>query len=585
MRIINILLCLSFSSLWAQDYPQDYFRSPLGIELISSGTFGELRGNHFHSGLDIKTQGRVGLPVYAVAPAYVSRIKVSPYGFGKALYLRHPNGYTSVYAHLEKFSPEIEAFVAKEMKRLRKNEVDLFPSSKDFVLQRGEEIAKSGNSGGSGGPHLHFEIRDTRTEKIINPLLFGFKVSDTRFPELKDLQAYFFNNAYSTGQKEYSLVGGKGGKYYLSGDGKVIAEGPVSFGIYAIDRQDRANNRNGVYSLKLFVGERLHYHYQVETFAFAETRYINAHIDYALKACCKKTLHRLFQLPGNQLSIYPKGKKVDHLSFDRDTLVDIRIEAADAAGNISRLNFKLDYKHRPGLQEEEQQGMMASTETFTRLPTDWPKLREVDWTKPVKIKDIKHRLNIPAKAFYQDLILEREQKPACKSCLSQILHLGTTEVPVHRYYDLALKLDYMPSNLDPSKLFIASLRDGRYADNEGGTYADGWVHTRTRQLGEFSIMVDSLSPKISAINFKSGSSLSTNSVAKIRVRDNLTGIKQYNAWVDDQWVPVYFDAKTAQLLLELKYWPAPKKAKQELMLKVVDGRGNQSREIWTIIRG
>ncbi len=584
MKQLAIFLFLVLQcSLSAQNYPQDYFRPPLGIELISSGTFGELRGNHFHSGLDIKTQGRKGLKVYAVADAHISRIKVSPYGFGKALYLRHPNGYTSVYAHLQKFSPEIEEYVIAEMKRKRSNAVDLFPPADLFKLDKGAVIAYSGNSGGSGGPHLHFEIRDTRTEKIINPLLFGFEVADHRHPELKDLQVYYFEDEVSVGQREYRLLEQGDGHYLLSGEGRVSATDPVSFGLYAIDRQDRANNRNGIYSLKLFVNEALHYHYEMETFAFSETRYINAHIDYALKACCRKTLHRLHRLPGNKLSLYRNNKVGEPLAFDRDTVVDIRIEAADLAGNISSLKFELDYHYQPALKNRIDPEKAKSTEVFTKLPTDWPKMETVNWQKPLEIKDLRHRVTIPAGAFYQDLILERSQKPACSDCFSSTLSLGTESVPVHRYYDLALKVDYLPAGLDPQKLFIASFKDGRYLDYEGGTYADGWVYSRTRQLGDFSVMADSVAPTIRAINFKDGATISGSKNLQIRVRDNYSGIEKYNAWLDGEWLPIYYDAKTARLLLDTQYWPAGN-SKQELILKVEDDKGNESAAKWSLFR-
>ncbi len=582
MRIILLPFLLVFLGLSAQEYPQDYFRSPLGIELISSGTFGELRGNHFHSGIDLKTQGKEGFRVYAAADGYVSRIKVSPYGFGLALYLRHPNGYTTVYAHLREFNQEIEDYVVAQMKAGKKNEVDLFPPASKFPLKKGDVIALSGNSGGSGGPHLHYEIRDSRTEKIINPLLFGLEVKDGRFPELQDLQIYSFEDGVFMGQKEMRLIEVRDGEYALSGDGIVSSYDPVSFGIYAIDRQDRANNRNGVYSLKLYVGDYLHYHYEMETFAFSETRFINAHIDYALKNCCRKTLHRLFRAPGNQLSVYKNTLKSDHIAFEKDTLVDIRIEARDVAGNASILQFKLDYKHQPELKSRLDVNKVKSLNES--LPTEWPKMQNVDWQKPLDLIDAKHRVSFPARSFYQDLILERTQAPACADCLAPMLNLGDESVPVHHYYDLALKVDEIPEGVETKHLFIASFKNGKYLDYEGGTFADGWLHTRTRQLGSFSVLYDNRPPTIKAINFKNGSTVKSGTKLSIRVRDNYSGIEEYNAWVDDQWVPVYYDAKTARLLIEVKHWPKSENPKQSLILKLEDDRGNQSTEKWTLIR-
>lgn len=582
MRIILVFFGLLSFGLYAQDYPQDYFRPPLDIELISSGTFGELRGNHFHSGLDIKTQGREGLKVYAAADGYVSRIKVSPYGFGLALYLRHPNGYTTVYAHLKEFNAEIEAYVIQKMMTLRKNEVDLFPAAGEFPVEKGDVIALSGNSGGSGGPHLHYEIRDSRTEKIINPLLFGLKVADRRYPELRDLQVYTFEDGLMLGQSEINLIEKSEGHYELSGEGVISTKDAVSFGIYAIDRQDGANNRNGVYALKLFVGEHLKYHYEMETFAFSETRYINAHIDYALKSCCQKTLHRLYRAPGNQLSVYRNTLKSDHIAFEHDTLVDIRIEASDIAGNTSVLNFKLDYQHRPdeksGIEFEDFDGLS------TTLATDWPKMAKVNREKPLDIMDIKHRVSFPAYSFYQDWLMERSQEPACAQCLAPILNLGDESVPVHHYYNLSLKVDEIPEGVEPYQLFVASLRNGKFLDYEGGKYEDGWVRARTRQLGSFTVMYDNKAPQVTPLNFKNGTSVSNKATLRIRVKDDLSGISEYSASLDGAFVPVYYDAKTARFFIEAKHWPATQKPKQELILNVFDDRGNGTKEKWTLFR-
>ena len=170
-------------------YPQNYFMSPLDITLVLSGSFAELRSNHFHSGLDIKTKGKVGFKTYASAEGYVSRIKISRYGYGKALYITHPNGYTTVYAHLQKFAPKIEAYVKKQQYKKETFELELFPKAEELKISSKEVIAYTGNTGGSGGPHLHFEIIDQQ-ERPINPMLFGFDIKDTTKPVVHELYGY-----------------------------------------------------------------------------------------------------------------------------------------------------------------------------------------------------------------------------------------------------------------------------------------------------------------------------------------------------------------------------------------------------------
>jgi hypothetical protein len=564
--LLFVICNATFGSAQSMNYPQDYFIAPIEAPLYLAGTFGELRGNHFHSGIDIKTQGRVNMPVLAAAEGYVSRIKVSPYGFGRALYLRHPNGYTTVYAHLRSFTPAIEDYLEAEQKRRKSNEVDLFPTAGQISFEKGEQIALSGNSGGSGGPHLHFEIRSTATEKIINPLLFGFEVTDNIFPELKDLQIYLFNKQEALGQKQRSLLDEGQGKYRLSGEGKVEVQGDFAFGIHAIDKLNGASNRNGVYELKLCVNNDLFYHFQMETYAFAETRYLNSHIDFALKDCCKRVLHKLYLDPNNQLSVYPQGSKGAMLSFEKDTVVMIRIEAADIEGNTSELEFQLDYKFKD------------SAEYFAEnLPLE-------KWSYQAANQYDQKGLSLDFKAgsFYRDIYLEHEVKKPCKDCLSDIHSIGSTAIPVQRYYDLAIKLKYLSPKWDAKKLCIVGLKEGNIVDYEGGVYSQGLVKTRTRNFGDFAIAIDSLAPSIKATNFASGKSIKNRKLLFIEIRDNLSGINKYNAWIDDQWWPLYYDAKKKRLILNIEDLSV-ETAKHSLRLVVEDDKKNQSVENWELI--
>ena len=224
-------LLFSAVTIAQTDYPKDYFRSPLDIPLYLSGTFGELRGNHFHTGLDFKTQQKEGLNVYAVADGYVSRIKISTWGYGKAIYITHPNGFTTVYGHLQKASPAIEAYIKKAQYAQKSYEVEMMPTESELVVKKGDVIALSGNSGGSGGPHLHFEFRDTKTEKIINPMFFGFdtQIKDSRSPIINNVVVYPVGDSSSVNQSrmplEVSLSQQKDGSYIT---GKITAKGKIA---------------------------------------------------------------------------------------------------------------------------------------------------------------------------------------------------------------------------------------------------------------------------------------------------------------------------------------------------------------------
>ncbi len=251
--------------------------------MILAGTFGELRSNHFHSGIDIKTQQRQGLPVYAISEGSVTRIKISRWGYGKAIYVAHPNGYTSVYAHLKKFSPEIEEYIKKVQYKKQSYEVEVFPDFGEVKVEKDNIIAYSGNTGGSSGPHLHFEIRNSVTEKPTNPLLYGLEVRDATNPILSQIFAYPLSKDAIVNQRntktQINFSKQKDGTFLAD---KVTAIGTIGLGFIGFDRQDMAANKNGIYAVQQLVNGQLYTEYDFETFSFGETRYINTLIDQFL---------------------------------------------------------------------------------------------------------------------------------------------------------------------------------------------------------------------------------------------------------------------------------------------------------------
>ncbi|MBI2281845.1 MAG: M23 family metallopeptidase [Bacteroidetes bacterium] len=284
LLLIQLLISIGFSQTLEQ-YPKDYFRSPLDIPLILSGNFGELRNNHFHSGLDIKTQGVEGLKVYAIADGFVSRVKISPIGYGKIIYITHPNGYTSAYAHLQQFKGEL----AKEIKRYQYAnetfEMDYYPPDTLLKVKKGDIIALSGNSGSSGGPHLHFEIRETVSEYAVNPLLFGFDIKDDVKPVIKSIILFPLNDTSFVNDKKVSqefTVTGTNGNYQLLTKLPINVYGQIGVGINTFDQQSGASNQNGVYEVMLFEDNNLICKTELSSFSFDHTRALNSMIDYEL---------------------------------------------------------------------------------------------------------------------------------------------------------------------------------------------------------------------------------------------------------------------------------------------------------------
>lgn len=528
-------LFINISNSQAQDYPKDYFAAPLEIPLYLSGTFAELRTNHFHSGIDIKTGGREGQRVLAVADGVVSRIKVSPYGFGNAIYVVHPNGYTSVYAHLQRFNEEIQEFVRKEQYRQQSFAVELFPPGDMFQVKKGELIALSGNSGGSGGPHLHFEMRDTRTEKIINPLHFGFDVKDSRYPDLYNLEVYEFNDGELVSSYTQSLLRQGTGKYSLSGNGLIEVSNPAAFGITTTDKQDGYPNKNGVYSIKMTIGDEVYYSFEAKTFAFAETRYINSHIDFAQKACCRRTINKMYLEPNNLFSAYNTNDRMKLTELVPDSVYPVKVEVSDIKGNLSTLEFDLVY-------------IPAEVDVNEDVEMDVPKF---SYSQTNFLKKDGFQIVMPEGALYTDVFVPYEKSEACDECLSFIHKVASREVPVQKYYTLKIKPDAGYQG-DKSKLAIASLKDGKYDDYEGGEWESGFVVTRTRQFGEFAIILDTIPPSVDPVNFGDGSNIHGATRLSFVIDDELSGIDTYDVTIDGEWVLFEYDAKNNLIYTDVR---------------------------------
>ena len=317
-------------------YTQNY-TNPLNIDLILSGTFGELRSNHFHAGIDLKTKGVEGLNVYSIADGYISRVKVSSFGYGKVIYIAHYDGNTSVYAHLKEFSHKIDSIVKIEQYKNKKFEIDYYLQKDAIKVKQKEIIGKSGNSGSSAGAHLHFEIRDSKTQKPINPLYFDFKIKDEIKPNIKKLKVYNFNN--TNNHQTFDVV--KKDKNNYSIDDTLHTDGDFGIGISTYDKSNYAYNKNGVYSIKLYVDKKLTFHFIADTLDFITTRFINAHIDYKEKIENKIKFHRLFKLPYNKLKNYKTNINNGIISLKDTNIHNIKIHVEDYNQNLSEIKFKV----------------------------------------------------------------------------------------------------------------------------------------------------------------------------------------------------------------------------------------------------
>lgn len=539
------------------NYPQDYFRSPLDVPLHLSGNFGELRTNHFHAGLDIKTQQQEGLKIYAVAEGYISRIKVSPFGYGYALYITHPNGLTTVYGHLRQYSKTIASYVCKEQYRLQSFSVDLFPQPNELPVTKGEVVALSGNSGGSGGPHLHFEVRETASEKLLNPLLFGFDVKDKIQPIINAVMVIPMNGSSTVnGSSKYVTLDTKvhSGKCALKSTSPVIVHGELGFAIHTMDMADGNSNRCGIYRIELKVDGLIVYAQQMDNLEFGTTRSMNAHTIYEVFKKNRSQIHRSYRLPNNMLDIYDNLVNDGIVTFKDDKVHQIEYKVTDIKGNVSTLAFSV--------KSVATSNMVASG----------PKGKAwFDFEKDNYFENDQLRVSVNAFSLYDNLDFEIGNGKALTGALVPTYLIANPYVPVHGHFELSIKADKVPESKRNKVVVVRWDPEKDKVISEGGKYQDGWVITETQYFGYYSLLVDTIAPSVGSVDF--ATSLQGRTKFSMRISDGLSGIDQIIPKIDGEWALMEYDAKNNRLT----YYFDPEyitHGSHDFSLTVIDAVGN-----------
>ena len=528
---------------------QDYFKAPLKIPIVLSGNFGELRSNHFHSGLDIKTQGREGIDIYSAAQGYVSRIKISSYGYGKALYIQHPNGYTTVYAHLKKFAPKIEAYVKAKQYKQEKYSIELFPKKQDLQISTDEMIALSGNSGGSGGPHLHFEIRDPQ-QRPMNPMLFGIDIKDTRKP--------LINTAWLYPLDEEALINGNNKPYRLKiatqKDGSLKASpvkacGLVGIAVSSVDQQDAANNKNGYYKIETSVNGTKNFELEMKRFAFSETRYLNRMIDYSYFKKNRSRITKLFIEPNNPLSIYKNGD--GYLTIKDSLSYNCEVAIKDIKGNTKQLII-------PITGDSSQQSNTQISQAYEHYAYS---------SIPFEYTSSFVTVNIPKGALYEDIPLDIKELE--NNCIT--IHKNT--VPLHKYMTLSFSL---ANSANPKQSYIGKFHNTTSKPIYVGAKKTGdRITARTRDFGSFGVFTDLNKPIIKPINFSNNKWISNNKTLRVWINDKETGIKKFKATINGKFALMEYDYKKKLLIHNLSDG-IYSSGKNELKIYVEDNVGNNS---------
>ena len=556
MKFLKTLFLL-ITSLIYQNVSSQNYGAPFDFKMLLSGTFGELRSNHFHAGIDIKTQGVEGQKVKSIADGYISRIKVSSWGYGKVIYLTHPQtGHTSVYAHLQKFSPKIDKIVKKEHYQKEKFEIDFFPSKNALKIQKGEIIALSGNSGSSNGAHLHFEIRNTKTQKPINPLHFPFNFNDNIPPTLKKIKIYAFDTTLINGYNKseiYSII--KKNNTHIINETPIV-NGSFALGIFTYDKSNNAYNKNGVYSIKLSVDSNIVYEFKADELDFNTTRYINAHIDYCEKKESKNKYHRCYKLPHNKLTNYNTLINNGIINFNDTLTHNIDIEVSDIYQNISNLRFKVKSTNKPFLMR-------------CPLPEDTINTHfRFDRVNIFKNDNIE--INMKAFSLYEPIMFNYKNTDTLEGIFGQVHQIHYNNIPVHKYYKLSLK-STVPDSLK-DKVYIATTDMKNNYWYIGGEWKNGFLHTKTREFGNFCIVADTISPEIRGVNIFPGKKLKTQSTIKLTITDKESGIKSFRGEIDDKWILLDYDHKKNLVRFDIDNNIS--KGEHTFTLKVIDNVGN-----------
>lgn len=539
-RIIFLVISFLFvTTLFAQ------YALPLRIPIYLSANFTEFRTNHFHSGLDIKTEGRTNLPVYSIEEGCISRIFVSPSGYGLALFIDHPDGRTSVYGHLTRFTSTIQEYVRKRQYEKESYGVDIQVPKGMFPVQKGELIAYSGNTGGSAGPHLHFEIRDTRTEYLLNPLQFyKTQIKDTKSPEFQSLMIYpVADSGVVNGVSTPTRIG--------VSKQEVDVWGKIALGLKAVDRMDGVYNSYGVTYVKLEMDGKDIFNYVNNSYSFQIGRMYNSVIDYKTSRERNDFFLQCFVEPGNTFPFY-KTENNGYIQIDEERDYHFRYLLEDLYGNKSEYSFVLKGK------KQDIPKRKTPTATFA-------------WNKDNHFVNEKFSLDIPKGNLYDNVDFTFSETPSA-AYLSDVCRVNDFYVPLHNYCDIRIKVNNDTLANKSQYGIVEITRRGK--NWVGGKYENGFVRAGIRDLGdEYAVSFDDKKPVISPL---SPTLWSKSGKIRISVSDNLSGVQSIRGTVDGKFALFENDVKSPVYSYKIDGERIGRDQQHELQFTAKDACGNTS---------
>ena len=553
-KLIILFLFISTNINSQTNFPKDYFSNPLEIELILNGNFGESRPSHFHSGIDIKTQFKEGLNVFSSAEGYVSRISIKHGGFGKALYINHPNGYTTVYAHLKKFNKKIEDYIKKIQYNKKSYQIEHYLKKDVIKILKNENIGSSGNTGSSFGPHLHYETRLTKNQKAINPQLFGIDIKDSRRPIINSVFLYKLDSLNEISDPIKLKIKKINDSIYQSE--KVTTNGTIGFGINGFDRQDLANNKNGIYKYSTVYDNKKNIEFNFNSFFFEESIKIKTLIDYKYYIQNKSRIIKLFKDHGNNLSIYSNNKS-GYINVENDISL-YQISVTDLKGNKSTIKIPIIKGDLTNSPLKNVNSTVLNTAINNKLDYNFEfENTEIKIAKNTFLKNVK--LNIDASIDSIKII--------------------NPEIAVFKN----IKISFL--NKEKRKGNYLALKDnnGNESFATAKLNSKNYFYHKTKSLGTYFIKNDSLLPVIELKNFKNNDWITNKNSIKIKILDNETGIKNYNVKINGKWMLFEYEYKRNELFYKFDSYFINKK-KNLIEVSVEDMAGNKSQKNFIFYR-
>jgi hypothetical protein len=556
---LTFIFFLLITSIYAQEkYPQNYFRNPLDIPITLAGTFGEIRSNHFHTGLDMKTEERDGLVVHAAADGYVSHINVSPYGYGNALYITHPNGYVTVYGHLSKYNSTIQKYVRKAQYEKQRFSIDVYLTATEIPVKKGDTVAFSGSTGGAEGPHLHFEIRSEKSEDPLNPMLFGLTTIDHEPPVIRGFCVYPLTDSSNVNGKHIPLyipAVRREKEYVPETDSMIKVYGKIGVGISTFDMGEAGTGHNGPYSQLLTDGGDTVYFSKLDELSFGSIHYVNGHVDFKAYKKDSRTIEHSFQTDNDALNIYKKISHRGRITCMKGQTHKMEYTVADFNGNKTTLPFTLE--------SEASMGSIFHDSLPGSIIIHWRS--DFDY----ELKGL--RLHIPERVLFENTRFHCTVDTTSLHVYSSVYNIGDKYVPMNNSYKISIK----PSAKLPDTLWRKALIvqiEGKHVSSLGGTYENGYMVANAKTFGSFAIMMDNVRPAIEPVNIYKNKDMSRSASMEFKITDNLSGIANYSAYVDGHWILMEFNPKRDLIYYTFDEHVGP--GKHHLKLIVVDNVGN-----------